>query len=214
MILGEIIHEKGQILSKKLLNKKKSPIKNKKSKKYSSLTVMAEKVQGSGNEMLTLQLSMKGLPKMDGLFGKSDPYFTISRSREDGKTIMVYKSIVIKSNLNPSFKSFQITAQKLCNCDPYRPIIIAVYDWDKNSSDDLIGSVSTNMNELKTKPTGLAITRSQKKKKSYGQLSVGVCESVPLSSFLDYIQSGAEISLCAAIDVCVFLKILLIPFFL
>ena len=111
---------------------------------------------------------------------------------------------MIKSNLNPSFKSFKITAQKLCNCDPYRPIIISVYDWDKNSSDDLIGAVSTNMNELKSKPKGLAITRSQKKNKKYGQINVDAYESVPLASFLDYMQSGAEISLCAAIDVSYF----------
>eukprot|EP01084_Bolivina_argentea_P023999 44803_1 len=102
MILGEIIHEKGQIMMKKLLNKKKSPITNKKSKRYSSITVTAEKVSGRGNALISMQFTMKDLAKMDGLFGKSDPYFTISRSREDGKEIVVYKSIIIKKKFKSS----------------------------------------------------------------------------------------------------------------
>eukprot|EP01083_Nonionella_stella_P054853 144768_1 len=199
MILGEIIHEKGQILSKKLLNKKKSPIKNSKSKKYSSVTITAEKVAGHGNELITLQISMKGLAKMDGLFGKSDPYFTISRSREDGKSVVVYKSIVIKSNLNPIYDFFQIETQTLCNCDGYRPITISVYDWDKSGNDDLIGHVQTNLNELRSKPQHMTIV-GKKSTKQYGEINVIRFKAKALHGFLDYIEGGAEISLCVAID--------------
>eukprot|EP01084_Bolivina_argentea_P026188 48642_1 len=160
---------------------------------------MAEQVTGQGNEVITLQFSMKKLPKMDGMFGKSDPYFTLSRSREDGKSVVVYKSIVIKSNLNPSFKSFQIQSQTLCNCDAYRPIIISVWDWDKSSDDDIIGTVQTNLNELRSKPQGLKI-KGKKSKKNYGEINCIGFNSEPLSGFLDYMQGGAEISLMAAID--------------
>eukprot|EP01083_Nonionella_stella_P029949 82269_1 len=200
MVLGEIIHEKGQILSKKLVNKKKSPIKNKKSKRYSSVTITAEKVTGRDNELITMQLNMKGLPKMDGLFGKSDPYFTLSRSREDGKSVVVYKSIVIKSNLNPSFQAFKIQSQTLCNCDAYRPITITIYDWDKSGSDDLIGQIQTNLNELRNKPQNMQIVPPKKKKKSQGVVNVAQYSAKCLAGFLDYMQGGAEISLCAAID--------------
>ena len=126
MVLGEIVHEQGMTMSKKLLDRKRWQIKNKKSKKYSSLTVTAEKVDQQGNELVTLSFTMKNLPKMDGLFGKSDPYFTLSRTREDGRSLLVYKSQIIKSNLNPAFKAFQIQSQTLCNCDPYRPIVITL----------------------------------------------------------------------------------------
>ena len=199
IILGELIHEKGQTLSKKLLNKKKSAIKDKKSKKYSSITVTAEQVTGSGNEMITLRLSMKNLPKMDGLFGKSDPYFTLSRQREDGKTVLVYKSIIVKKNLNPSFQAFNIESQRLCNCDEYRPIIITIFDWDKSGNDDLIGRVQTNLKELKSKPQSMTIHRS-KPNKTYGEVCIDQCTSQPLAGFLDYMQGGAEISLLAGID--------------
>ena len=143
---------------------------------------------------------MENLAKMDGLFGKSDPYFTLNRSREDGKTVVVYKSTVIKKTLNPSFPSFQIQSQQLCNCDPYRPIIICVYDWDKSSSDDLIGRVQTNLNELRTKPQNLYIKRS-KANKTYGLLNVQSFSSKALPTFLDYMNGQAEISLCVAVDV-------------
>jgi len=199
LILGELLHEKGQVMSKKLLNKKKMNITNKKSKRYSSLTVTAEKVSTVGNEMISLSFAMKGLPKMDGLFGKSDPYFTLSRTREDGKSVVVHKSEVIKSNLNPNFAVFSIESQKLCNCDAYRPITITVYDWDKSGSDDLIGRVETNLNELAAKPLGMDIKRT-KPNKSYGRINVTSFKRTPMASFLEYMQGGAEISLLAAID--------------
>eukprot|EP00484_Ammonia_sp_Unknown_P030953 CAMPEP_0197025690 /NCGR_PEP_ID=MMETSP1384-20130603/5939_1 /TAXON_ID=29189 /ORGANISM="Ammonia sp." /LENGTH=632 /DNA_ID=CAMNT_0042454251 /DNA_START=65 /DNA_END=1963 /DNA_ORIENTATION=+ len=199
VVLGELMHETGQIVSKPLMNKGKR-ITNKKSKKYSSITVIAEKVAGHGNEMLTMQFSGKGLPKMDGLFGKSDPYFTISRTREDGKAIVIFKSEIIKSNLNPVWKQFTIESQKLCQCDPYRPLRITVYDWDKSGSDDLIGHVETNLNELRQKPTGMKLTRAHKGNKAYGELNVTSFVSKPLASFLDYLQGGSEISLMVAID--------------
>merc|ERR1719385_657282 len=186
-------------MSKKLLDKKKRQIKNKKSKRYSSLTVTAEKVSSVGNELISMSLSMKGLPKMDGLFGKSDPYFTLSRTREDGKSVVVHKSEVIKSNLNPNFAVFSIESQKLCNCDAYRPITITVYDWDKSGSDDLIGRVETNLNELAAKPLGMDIKRT-KPNKSYGRINVTSFKRTPMASFLEYMQGGAEISLLAAID--------------
>merc|ERR1719242_1904102 len=200
MVLGEIVHETGMTMSKKLLDRKKRQIKNKKSKKYSSITVTAEKAAEHGNAMVTLSFTMSGLPKMDGMFGKSDPYFTLSRTREDGKSLLVYKSQVIKSNLNPAFKPFQIETQKLCNCDPYRPIIITVYDWDKSGSDDLIGHIETNLNELSGKPKDMILRRKAKPQKAYGGVSVSTFSSSPLASFLDYMQGGAEVSLLVAVD--------------
>eukprot|EP00485_Elphidium_margaritaceum_P002338 CAMPEP_0202687436 /NCGR_PEP_ID=MMETSP1385-20130828/3115_1 /ASSEMBLY_ACC=CAM_ASM_000861 /TAXON_ID=933848 /ORGANISM="Elphidium margaritaceum" /LENGTH=637 /DNA_ID=CAMNT_0049342223 /DNA_START=49 /DNA_END=1959 /DNA_ORIENTATION=- len=197
--LGELMHEKGQVICRKLMCKG-GKIKNKKSKRYSSITVTAEKVAGTRNEVITMQFIGKGLPKMDGMFGKSDPYFTISRVREDNKAMLVYKSEVIKSNLNPAWKALTIDAQKLCNCDAYRPLIIEVYDWDKNSSDDIIGRVETNLNELRGKPQGMKLTRATKSGKTFGDVSVASFTSKPLASFVDYLQGGAEISLLCAID--------------
>ena len=66
----------------------------------------------------------------------------------------------------------------------------------------MVGIYETNLNELKTKPQDLKLTRKTKsKKKSLGALNVVQFSSVPLYGFLDYLQGGAEISLMTAIDV-------------
>ena len=82
-----------------------------------------------------------------------------------------------------------------CRC------IYSVYDWDKSGNDDLIGSVETNLNELREKPKDMILRRKAKPQKAYGSVSVGQFSATPLASFLDYMQGGAEISLLAAIDV-------------
>lgn len=198
MELGEIVHESGQILGKKLLNKGKN-VRNKKTNNFSHLICTLEKIIDHGNELCKLQFSCQNLPKMDGLFGKSDPYFVINRIREDGKSVNVYQSEIIKRNLNPIWKTFKIDSQKLCNNDAYRPIHILIYDWDKNGDHDFIGKCETNLNELKSKPQKMNIIRTSKKKyvgKVFGTLRVIRAETEIKASFLDYIQGGnSELSL-------------------
>eukprot|EP01083_Nonionella_stella_P198474 728661_1 len=102
MVIGEIVHETGCIMAKKLMHKGRA-LRNKKTKKYSSLIATVEQINASGNELITMQFSANGLPKMDGLFGKADPYFLIQRAREDGKWITVYgnREDNIRKTLNP-----------------------------------------------------------------------------------------------------------------
>eukprot|EP01084_Bolivina_argentea_P057865 105680_1 len=166
MVIGEIVHETGCIMAKKLMHKGRA-LRNKKTKKYSSLIATVEQINASGNELITMQFSANGLPKMDGLFGKADPYFLIQRAREDGKWITVYgnREDNIRKTLNPTWKSFQIESQTLCNNDEFRPIVILLYDWDKDGSDDYIGKIETSLNELTNKPQGMVIKRDKVKKK-------------------------------------------------
>ena len=124
-------------MAKKLMHKGRT-MKNKKTKKHSSLIATVEQVNTSGNELVTMQFCANGLPKMDGIFGKADPYFLLQRAREDGKWITVWgnRENHIKKTLNPTWKPFKIESQTLCNNDPFRPIVILIYDWDKDGSDD------------------------------------------------------------------------------
>lgn len=71
------------------------------------------------------------------LFSKSDPFFIISKSAGN-QFVDIYKSEIIMNNLNPNWKNFEITMQKLCNGDENNPIKISVFDWDKNSDPDLV----------------------------------------------------------------------------
>ena len=56
-------------MAKKLLHNGRE-LKNKKTKKLTHLIAIIEKINEIGNKLITLQIECKGLPKMDGLFGK------------------------------------------------------------------------------------------------------------------------------------------------
>lgn len=72
------------------------------------------------------------LDKKD-LFGKSDPFLVISRCKEDGVYVPVFKSEVIRKELNPRWKLFEISLQQLCNGDLHRPLRFEVFDWNRRS---------------------------------------------------------------------------------
>jgi len=81
------------------------------------------------------------LEKKD-MIGKSDPYYYIYRLI-GGNKILIYKSEIIKSNLNPIWKTTEIYTENLdTNCfGRGQRYWIEVYDYDKYGSDDLIGEV-------------------------------------------------------------------------
>jgi len=205
MVVGEIVHEPGCIMAKKLMHKGRA-LRNKKTKKYSSLIATVEQVNAAGNELITLQFACQNLPKMDGLFGKADPYFLLQRIREDGKAVTVYgnREHHVKKTLNPQWPPFEIESQTLCNNDPYRPITILLYDWDNDGSDDFIGKIETTLDELANKPQRMEITKDKdkgkKKPKKRGHLNVVRYASKPRNSFLDYMQGSVDMALMVAID--------------
>jgi hypothetical protein len=101
----------------------------------------------------------------ESFFGKSDPFITISRARENGwvSTLLspsvvfvvdwfidfsscvaqaqevVHKTEVVVQDLNPVWRPFQIPLTKLCNGDMERPLMFEVHDWDSDGSTDFIG---------------------------------------------------------------------------
>jgi len=102
-------------------------------KKGSSYTEVTEK----------FIINAKGinLAKMD-LFGKSDPYYCIYRLIGQ-KKVQIYKSEVIKKNLNPIWKTAVINLENMDGnyLVEGQRYWIEVYDYDKFGSDDLIGEV-------------------------------------------------------------------------
>jgi len=205
MVVGEIVHEPGMIMAKKLMHKGRV-LRNKQTKKYSSLVAIVEQVNQSGNQLVNMQFSCTNLPKMDGIFGKADPYFLIQRAREDGKWVTVHgnRERHVKKSLNPTWPPFEIESQTLCNNDIYRPIVILFYDWDNDGSDDYIGKVETTLHDLSSKPRDIELFRDKdkdkKKKKKLGNFHVLQYMSRPRNSFLDYMQGSVDIQLMAAID--------------
>ncbi|XP_062500669.1 copine-3-like [Corticium candelabrum] len=160
-----------------------------------------------------IQFHMRGenLDKKD-FFGKSDPYVEISRGKEDGTFTVVWRTEVIKNTLNPTWRQFEISSQKLCNADYDRPLRFTCWDWDRNASPDLIGfsestSLRTLLDDIKSRrnPRLQLIEPDKKKKKGQkyknsGILHIMKCDAIPVSSFVDYLRGGCNVSLMVAID--------------
>jgi hypothetical protein len=114
-----------------------------------------------------MQLYAENLDKKD-FFGKSDPYFVVSKMSPAGTYSVVYRSEVIKNTLNPTWKPFQLPVVELCNGDYDRKLKIDVYDWDSNGSHDFIGSLLTTLHDLSIavveKKTFPCVNEAKKKK--------------------------------------------------
>ena len=81
-------------------------------------------------------------------FGKSDPFLRIARLNEDNSSMPIYKTEVVKDNLNPVWRGISLSLQRLANGDPYRPLLIECFDWDSDGSHELIGSAQTSVDDL------------------------------------------------------------------
>ena len=102
----------------------------------------------------TLHLQIRGikLKNVDGFFSKSDPFFVLqSRELNDvgGRQWQpVHRSETIKNDLNPTWKDFSISMEKLCGGDKNHALQIEVYDWEKNGKHQDMGNISTSVNGL------------------------------------------------------------------
>merc|ERR1711935_1296012 len=134
----------------------------------SKLYIFAEELKSS-KEVIKMQLRAEKLDKKD-FFGKSDPYFVISKSAGSSgqKWSVVKRSEVIMKNLSPTWAPFEISAKLLCNGDHTRPLKFDVYDWDSDGSHDYIGSFVTSLEKLEmgaVEQTGIPCINDEKKRK-------------------------------------------------
>lgn len=120
IFLGEMECTLGQVVSKKSY----AQTLKIKGRQVGTITVYAEELKG-GNEIVHLTFRSTNLDNKD-FMGKSDPFLQISKVKPDGGALLVHRTEVIKNNLNPSWKSFNIPLQTLCSGDYDGPLRIAV----------------------------------------------------------------------------------------
>ncbi|KAJ3246174.1 hypothetical protein HK104_007906, partial [Borealophlyctis nickersoniae] len=98
--------------------------------------------------LVRFEVEGKGLDKKD-LWGKSDPYFRISRKEGDTYT-QIYQSNHIPKTLDPAWGPKQIRLIHLCGPSLSRStqLLIQVFDYDLLKKHDLIGQFSTTPDEL------------------------------------------------------------------
>ena len=151
--------------------------------------------------MLNLQFMCKGLKNKDGWFGKSDPFYTVSRINEDGTHSLAFKSEVVMDDLSPTFKAVKLQVQKICNGDYLRPIKIELWDWDKDGKHDTLGHVETSLSQLIEgvgKPAGRIPV--QYKSKTHGTLCVAKADLYKVATLPQYLSGGMQFNLMVAVD--------------
>lgn len=182
-------------LCKKLMDKRKKST-------ASEITINVVEVKSAGNQIVHLKCEGYKLDKMDW-FGKSDPYFEIWC----GKNAMVYRSEVIKSDLNPKWKVAEFSFARMEAFDSFD---IKVFDWDNHGDNDFIGECTIHLNIDSNAPpsvppnTKIALinkSKSNSKKSNSGTFILKSLKIVTQKTFFQYIQQAqVKLNFTCAID--------------
>jgi vacuolar-type H+-ATPase subunit F/Vma7 len=106
--------------------------------------------------------------------------------------------------LNPEWPEESVKMDELCNGDVNRPLLFEIWDWDRVGKHDLIGRFTTTVHMILTGHTEYDVINpeKQKKKKKYensGKFKINF-KPIQTYSFLQYLQSGVQVSLTVAVD--------------
>jgi len=196
--LANIVNARNKRIKGKLLNIQ-----------HGDIIITAEEVSDS-KKVVIYKFSARKLDKKD-FFGKSDPFFAVYRRVNNGNTgdnlLLTYESEVIKNNLNPSWKKGEVKLAKISNSNIDEPLVIKIFDWNRNGDRDYIGEFETSIAELaafKNKEYDIInVIKKKKKGKSYKNSGVFIseyCEVKEEYSFLDYLAGKTNFNLTIAVD--------------
>jgi hypothetical protein len=142
---------------------------------------------------------------------KFNPFFRLERfNKEDQSWTVVWKSEVIKDDMNPIWDVARLPLQLLCDDDPDNLFKISVWTYNKHQPDEYVGFVETKIAMLVTKAQrGIPVFPVMKERrklfggtklKKAGALKIlkSVVEVVP--SMLEFFTGGCKMNLMFAID--------------
>ncbi|XP_008948506.1 PREDICTED: copine-1-like [Merops nubicus] len=203
--LGGIECTLGQVVSSAVFTR---PLELKQGKPAGkgTITISAEEVKDT--RLVYLEIEAQNLDKKDFL-GKSDPFLEFYKQSDAGTWQLVYRSEVIKNNLNPCWRKFSVPLQTFCGGDFNKNIKVQCADHDSDGSHDLIGTFETNLAQLQKAGDGCPVEfecvhpEKKQKKNSYknsGIIRIKSCKIETEYSFLDYVMGGCQINFTVGID--------------
>ena len=150
---------------------------------------------------MVIDVSCIKLAKKDW-FGKSDPFFEITRQMPNGAVQSLYKSEVVKSNLDPVFRTFSTNSKQLCGGNLDAPLKINISDWDSNTSSEPIGNITMTVNEMlqaSSERRVVPLKHYSGKAKDVGSIRFNIVANERPSLFA-YLAGGMEINVSLAVD--------------
>jgi len=118
--------------------------------KKGQVIARVETIQGSGS--LRLKLAGSKLKNIEsGMFGKSDPFFELKKKNIIGMKVewnTIYRSNVVKDNLNPNWNEDVISLSALCGGDLDTPLLLTIYDHESDGEHDFMGQIEVTVNRL------------------------------------------------------------------
>ncbi|KAM4614577.1 copine-7 [Discoglossus pictus] len=204
--LGGVEITLGQIVAQKRITKGLF-LKYGKYAGKSTITVIAEEISGN-NGYVELSFCARKLDDKD-LFSKSDPFLEIYRINDDQSEQLVYRTEVIKNNLNPVWEPFKVSLNSLCCCEEKRKLRCLVWDYDSRGKHDFIGEFYATFEEMQKGIGGNKVQwdcvnpKYKVKKRNYKNSGVVILSDLKIHrvySFLDYIMGGCQIHFTVAID--------------
>jgi len=216
--LGQILGAKGNLASKSLQT-------------GGVLFAHVERSRSDGSHgVMKFQLRGIDITNTRSLGRKSNPFFTLYRKVDSpmGATwSSVFRSNVIKSNLNPKWEAAKLNLEAICNGDMNRAMKVVVRDYRRRGRHLDIGEFETTMQRFVDakneggdvdEDAGFTLHRNDKKTGNVLIIQAGVAPSVRETNdgelvrisrqqsvksrpeFIDYLTGGCQISLAVAID--------------
>jgi flavin-binding protein dodecin len=163
--VAEVLGSRGNTKAKKLAS--------------SSGTIFANVRKSTGSGTLRFQVKGQKLANVEGMFGKSDPFFELSRKVDNAGGLSwdnVYRSKHKNNTLDPVWDADAIGLNVLCGGDLDSPIQIDVYDYEKSGKHKFMGKTEVSVNGMKSAATSGTPIVLKNKNKDCGKLIFTRCD--------------------------------------
>ena len=125
--------------------------------------------------------------------------FLVSKMNDAGKYLLVHRSKTMRG-ANPTWPPLKISCRNLCNGDLKRQLKIEIFQRPFHGRATSLGFVTVTLGELIKGNQDKMQLMTAGGASGKGFLKVLSCGMTPISTFVDYVQSGTQIQCCFAID--------------